>query len=755
MSKDGFRSIEIEPLNGFIDFLGSPKSACTTSLCSRLLEGEARLSLSKSVKVRHIVVKFKGCSRVCLENNVDVHTPLLPKLKVHLFSKTTTLPAGDHRFPWELEVPNIYPRSLELKRASVQYKVEISVAYGLHKTLTAEYPIVVRRHLLLCKELAPLIETKSYQNTLAGKFHFEIEAPRIICAEQGSIPLAVKYLSFANQRRVRSIRTQLVQVELYRCQSISKAEADLENYGKRNGNAKTRFAKYVKRLTPGLLHDVDGLSPWQEPLVLHHRMDQDASSAIESPLVSIYHQIEIVFQFGQKFEDIRAKIPTVLSSLGPHTATARSAQDDPVCPKYPFETAPHAEPQSVAVDKTIKHQPRPPPAFRLFSPVEDDDQGVQAEPEWVDQQSALLDVTRSSFHLTCEEKPLKRCVSAQDLHCNKLADTDGPPARSATPTLRREVRQKPLLRPLDIDLANGKKPKTKTLACLPLPPVISPPPPQAIKAKTRQAPPQPAAMPAHDMCPSASGSLPDPWFNLTDSDSDLVSICSDTSGSSQVAPSLSSSATGSSSYKSHYLHSRPPSPVFSNAPGLPATIPLRSQESIPVALVEESFVHSPGSSLYSSIPSSNLFSPGTSHALHQSSRPVWITRESSVIDPDEHAAQLAAEQQHRHYHHHHRHHHHHRDNDSVEAAAIKHHYSRAALPPLPKQPSRRRTVYYADDSDDEQIDPLPSITENSAILCTLHGYPAKPIVNTPKKPTSPPRLPRLSLGTAFGVSFGN
>ncbi|KAF7730145.1 hypothetical protein EC973_002753 [Apophysomyces ossiformis] len=751
MSKDGFQSVEIEPLNGYVDFLGSTKPACTTSLCSRLLEGEARLSLTKPVKIRHIVVKFKGCSSVCLGNNMNVHTPLLPKLKVQLFNKTTTLPAGNHRFPWELEIPNLYPRSLELKRASVQYKVEISVTFGLHKTITAEYPIVVRRHQLLCKELAPLIETKSYQNTLAGKFHFEFEAPRIICYEQGTIPMAIKYLCFA-KRRVRSIRTQLLQIELYRSQSISKSEADLENVVKHNRNSKIRYAKYVRRLSPAMIHHVEGLSPWQEPLVLHHRMDQNASTEIESPLVSVYHQIEIIFQFGQKFEDVRAKLPTVVSSLGP-----QKALKDGSTPKYPFEIAPLTKPLSVRVDTTNKPQPRPcPPGGYLYYDdyeAEDncnyDDEGDDhTKPEWVDQHAALLDVTRSSFHLTCEDRPLKRCASAQDLYSSKLAGADCPPPRSITPTPRREVRRRPQLRPLDIDLANGKKNKTRpALVYRPSSPIISPI--QALSTHQGPCSRQGHALVLTSEHPwsSTSGSLPDPWLHLADSDSEVVSIYSDSSSSSHAAPSLCSSVTGASSYKSQSLHSRPPSPVFSNAPGLPATIPLRSQDSVPVALVEESFAPSPSISNFSAIPSSNLFSPSTHDLLL--SRAAQLTRESSVIDPNEVALQHAISPvQH-------------------DDAAIKHHYSKAALPPLPTTPTtattthrnnrqRRRTVYYAEDSDDDQIDPLPPIAEND-ISCTLHKYPSNnsPVKIQRKPSNPPPRLPRLSLGTAFDVSFTN
>jgi hypothetical protein len=215
--KDGFKSIEIEPAEGYLDFIGPAKSEHTTHEPARVLKGYVRFTLVKPVKIRNMSVKFKGFSSITLEkpSNVEISSPLLPHLKLPLFGRTS-LPAGDHVIPWEIDIPNIYPRSLLIKRASINYKIILSISTGLTRKITAEYPIVLRRHLLPYKELAPIIETRLFQRTIPGKFHYEIDAPQIVCIEQEYIPLAIKYISFANQKPVQSIRTRLVQVELYR-----------------------------------------------------------------------------------------------------------------------------------------------------------------------------------------------------------------------------------------------------------------------------------------------------------------------------------------------------------------------------------------------------------------------------------------------------------------------------------------------------------------------------------------------------------
>lgn len=84
------------------------------------------------------------------------------------------------------------------------------------------------------------------------------------------------------------------------------------------------------------------------------------------------------------------------------------------------------------------------------------------------------------------------------------------------------------------------------------------------------------------------------------------------------APSLSSSATLSTNKSYPTLHSRPPSPVFSPAPGLPATIALRHQE-IQASQVEETFPDSATamSPAMNTVASSAVLSPRTSYALHR------------------------------------------------------------------------------------------------------------------------------------------
>ncbi|ORZ18450.1 hypothetical protein BCR42DRAFT_227123 [Absidia repens] len=272
--KDGFKSITIEPFNGYLDFQGPINPQKPTN--NLVLKGDIHLHLSKAIKVKRAAIKFVGSSRVCHKNTldvVDISTPILPKLKTQLFSSTTILGPGLVILPWEMEIPNIYPCSVMIKRASISYKIELSISMGLHRTVTAEYPIVIKRYLIPCLEVAPLVPTKLYTKTISTKFHYEIDAPRIVCTAQQTIPIAIKLLTIGTHKPVLSVRTQMIQVELYRCNTLPKTDADMTKFktqllGQKNTSStasrkgeSSKYAKYTKRTSPAIIHTLDETQP--------------------------------------------------------------------------------------------------------------------------------------------------------------------------------------------------------------------------------------------------------------------------------------------------------------------------------------------------------------------------------------------------------------------------------------------------------------------------------------------------------------
>lgn len=119
---------------------------------------------------------------------------------------------------------------------------------------------------------------------------------------------------------------------------------------------------------------------------------------------------------------------------------------------------------------------------------------------------------------------------------------------------------------------------------------------------------------------------------------DFQSVYSDLSLGSHGAPSLSSSATEASIGSHHTLLTRPPSPAFRPAPGLPANIALRSHDDErPTALVEESFEYAAITSpAIATVASSVILSPcqssSTSTTTSSNRRRIALSSVSSIMN---------------------------------------------------------------------------------------------------------------------------
>ncbi|GAN03172.1 hypothetical protein MAM1_0035c02623 [Mucor ambiguus] len=526
--KDDFKSLEIEPKEGYLDFIGPAKLHSTAQ--SKVLKGHVRFTLIRPTKIRTMSVKFKGFSSITLKQpyNIEITCPLLPKLKVPLFGKAS-LPAGDHVIPWELDIPNIYPRSLLAKRATIRYKVIVSISTGIARTLTAEYPIVLKRHLLPYKELSPLIETKLYQRTVPGKFHYEIDAPQIVCIEQGYIPMAVKYVSIANQKPVQSIRTRIIQIELYRRQSLSKSESDLTTSNRDShifdldkkiadsAQYKDTHIKYIKRTIPALIHMPDAsTSAWKRPCLIRHSLHPYLSHTLDSPLVSIYHQVEITFQFGMKYEEIKTKLPIIVASIprkDPAQTQLLDQTSSNLMMKYAFEETARSEflsyelePRGITSCITDNdHSSLNDDNFSVLRdtnmmPITSDDEDSVARERIMGGRTTPLifstgnpsrarsptpavntymtntsniihrrvlsptPESSSTLDVNSNQRQLKKFASAFDLstaseeslHMEAEREPEERP-RTTTPTMKRSHMQRKQLQPINVDLANGKE----------------------------------------------------------------------------------------------------------------------------------------------------------------------------------------------------------------------------------------------------------------------------------------------------------
>lgn len=123
-----------------------------------------------------------------------------------------------------------------------------------------------------------------------------------------------------------------------------------------------KCVRITRRKGSSLTHQIseeDHESHLKCPVLLRHEIDEHLTFGTETPLVAIYHQLQVTFQFGQKYDNIRAKIPILVTSL-PLSTYVEEEKDESLdlpTPKYRIETIPHLLPVSVTnTSLTTNHQ---------------------------------------------------------------------------------------------------------------------------------------------------------------------------------------------------------------------------------------------------------------------------------------------------------------------------------------------------------------------------------------------------------------
>lgn len=442
--------------------------------------------------------------------------------------------------------------------------------------------------------------------------------------------------------------------------------------------------KCIKRTVPALIHAIDNnqqTSTWKRPLILRHKLQQLVTPALESPLVSVYHQLEITFQFEHQFENIKAKIPIVIASIPPPEKFPPLFMNN-IMPSYHFE-----QNQSKQDDSCISMVIEEPTQVEEGEPA-DDTESVQPGAYYsiLGEPHEPLPVTSSSINLLQHSKEddqaqkaddtgrsIRKFASADELRSiSKQSDGEDNEnndrrlpferPRTTTPIMqRRRGVKKDLLTPIDVDLANGLKPPNQRMAKKPycqsrdMATVDK----NLVKSKARlqqarkdrqkiSKPEDPITNPVQ-LKPIAnvhSGTWASIWRSTMNTSATRVAASSRTAvaaneyiasngtgnissrPSSKFAESLASSTTNSTNSNNNNTNddqqsyfTRPPSPVQSVAPGLPSAILLRPQNDVEISRVEESFVVDiTPSPTVGTIASSTLLSPRTLCSVRRSRR---------------------------------------------------------------------------------------------------------------------------------------
>lgn len=258
-----------------------------------------------------------------------------------------------------------------------------------------------------------------------------------------------------------------------RCRNISKTEADMTIVGiKRDSPIIESFVKYgdaglfsktVKRVIPATINNLDvqdqDYSVMSVPLFAKQELDMSLEHDIDSPLVAITHHLELTFNFGGEVDEIRAKIPVIVSSVPDSTTTSSSihssnSSGNNKLKRHAIETQVHQLPISVEIADAI--------------PTTKRHDGYRSA---LDNASTTSSPLKDSFWLsTADGKTLKKAASDQNISRTRTSSEKSLLRGSSSSGKRRSITPSPpTSRPsstkshklpvqsIDIHLANNKE----------------------------------------------------------------------------------------------------------------------------------------------------------------------------------------------------------------------------------------------------------------------------------------------------------
>ncbi|KAI8388480.1 uncharacterized protein BYT42DRAFT_560225 [Radiomyces spectabilis] len=222
--------LKIEVLNDVIQLRGQADEAA-----GKVLQGSVLLNLAEPLKVRTIQLKFTGKMKVQWSEGMGHHQyshkqertiithswQFVPPHNGHS-KKSQLLPAGRHKWDFELMLPGDLPQSLNSDIGRVTYRLKAVVDRpAFHQNLVKKRHIRINRCMLNEFELSQSLEI---HNTWADKMVYDISLPTKVYARGESIPISFNILPIANKLKVRSIMATLKEYCTYTANAHSKTD---------------------------------------------------------------------------------------------------------------------------------------------------------------------------------------------------------------------------------------------------------------------------------------------------------------------------------------------------------------------------------------------------------------------------------------------------------------------------------------------------------------------------------------------------
>ncbi|KAF9182744.1 hypothetical protein BGZ51_008730 [Haplosporangium sp. Z 767] len=214
-----------------------------------VLEGTLYLNLHRDTKVKSLQLEFMGRSSVTWvdENTYSPATrhttaPHIehtwPFISHHHKQPATVLQAGQHAFPFSLDLPDTLPESLTTTHGKVAYRLQATLVKPGLRFTSSTVSTTIR---LLRKHQAPYPSSRAFQrrgrvvNTAEDKIKYNIALPQTRVTHAAKIPLQVMVSSPNSRISVNMLQVGLWERVVYRAEGRRRVDMRLVKVQKSEG----------------------------------------------------------------------------------------------------------------------------------------------------------------------------------------------------------------------------------------------------------------------------------------------------------------------------------------------------------------------------------------------------------------------------------------------------------------------------------------------------------------------------------------
>ncbi|KAF9350966.1 hypothetical protein BGX34_000893 [Mortierella sp. NVP85] len=213
------------------------------------LQGVLYVNLQKSIKVKSLQIEFSGRSSVTWVDD-NAYSPATrhttsphiehtwPFISQPHKKSTTTLEAGQHAYPFSLELPDTLPESLTTTHGKVAYRVTATLTkpgITFNSSSTTVFVHVLRKHSINASGPRTYHRGDRVVSAPEDKIQYKITLPQVRVPHSTKVPLQVSITPPDNRITVQALQVGLWERVVYRADGRKRVDVRLVKVQKCEG----------------------------------------------------------------------------------------------------------------------------------------------------------------------------------------------------------------------------------------------------------------------------------------------------------------------------------------------------------------------------------------------------------------------------------------------------------------------------------------------------------------------------------------